>query len=151
MYEAKDGAWVDFDAIAEARQEGAREERERLHHLLVAHGWTGAALDFRPTPSPKKPLEHQAPSAFDDSFAASIVHNELVDAINELRGKESREMACLHGKRIATTSDLNHYADDPERASCRRRGDCDCDCPVCSVICWDSKCVSTAPAERKQT
>lgn len=47
-------------------------------------------------------------------------------------------MICKHGKQVATKKDLAAWATDKDRTSCRRQGDCDC--PVCSQICWDGKC-----------
>jgi len=47
-------------------------------------------------------------------------------------------ICAKHGKRIATAKDLEEYGTDPKRASCRRHGDCDC--PICSAICWAGEC-----------
>lgn len=45
---------------------------------------------------------------------------------------------CKHGLPVATDEDMRAYMTDPDRESCRRRGDCDC--PICSRVCWSGKC-----------
>jgi len=47
-------------------------------------------------------------------------------------------MICKHGKRVATKKDVDEWANDKNRKSCRMKGDCDC--PVCCMICWDGEC-----------
>lgn len=52
---------------------------------------------------------------------------------------------CRHGKPIASARDLHEYILNPDRASCRRRGDCDC--PICVAVCWDGRCKREADSE----
>ena len=49
---------------------------------------------------------------------------------------------CKHGKCIASARDMDDYA---RRPSCVRRGDCDCH--LCSQVCWAGECVAVLAPE----
>ena len=53
---------------------------------------------------------------------------------------------CKHGKRPMTQRDLDAYCNDARRVGCRQRGDCDC--PICSKVCW--LCVLEVGDARKE-
>ena len=57
----------------------------------------------------------------------------------------SDRICPIHGKPIATERDLDSYMADPSRASCRRRGDCDC--PECAKVCWEDACKEAVEKE----
>lgn len=50
--------------------------------------------------------------------------------------KHQEKALCRHGKPVATHRDLDDYADRP---TCVRAGDCQCH--ICSQVCWDGRCL----------